>query len=189
MLGTHKRSSAFTLIEILIVIVIIGVLAALVTPQLSGAADDAKVAKMLQVADAVRAAVQGHYNDTGQLPRENSNSTNTNQHELSLTQTTTGWKGPYLDHPLTTADNPFGGRVQVYTSFSGDAGGGFDMMGGGSDSVTGNGSYIVFWSVPEEVAQAANDIVDQGIGGDWKQTGRIEWTNNRLVIFLMDIPG
>lgn len=187
----HRYSSrAFTLLEVLIVVVIIGILAALIAPQLSGAADDAKVAKILAVCDAVRVAQQSHYNDTGQLAIEDSNSTNTNQHQLSLPQTTTGWKGPYLDHPLTVADNPFNGRVRVLTTFAGDAGGGFDLMGTGSDTVTGNGAYIVFYNVPQAAAQVANDIIDTGIGGNWQSTGRVEWTaNNRLIIFLFDIPG
>lgn len=183
-------SRAFTLLEILIVVVIIGILAALIAPQLSGAADDAKVAKILAVCDAVRAAQQGHYNDTGQLGVEDSNSTNANQHLLSLTQTTTGWKGPYLDHPITVADNPFNGRVRVLNTFGGDAGGGFDLMGSGTDTVTGAGAYMVFYNVPQAAAQVANDIIDTGIGGTWSSTGRVEWTtNNRLIIFLFDIPG
>lgn len=179
----------FTLIELLIVILILFILAAIIAPQLSGAADDAKVAKLLAVTSAVRTAVQGHYNDTGLLARENTSSTATNQHELGLPQTTANWRGPYIDHPLTAADNPFGGRIDVFENFNGDAGGGFDLMGGGSDTVTGNGAYISFRDVPQSAAQAADGALDGGIGGNWQTTGRVEWTNNeRLIIFLVDTP-
>jgi len=185
-----RLRTGFTLVELLIVVLIIVILAAIIAPQLSGAADDAKVAKLLAVTSAVRTAVQGHYNDTGQLARENTNSTATNQHELGLTQTTTNWRGPYLDHPLTVADNPFGGRIDVFENFNGDAGGGFDLMGSGSDTATGAGAYISFRNVPQSAAQAADSALDNGITGNWQTTGRVEWTNNqRLVIFLFDTPG
>jgi general secretion pathway protein G len=39
----HRRSKGFTLIEIMVVVVIMGVLAALVVPRLMGRADDARV--------------------------------------------------------------------------------------------------------------------------------------------------
>lgn len=185
----RNKRSAFTLLELLIVILIIFILAAIVAPQLTGAAQDAKVSKILAVSDALRAAVQSHYNDTGLLPRENSNSTATNQHQLGLPQTTVNWRGPYIDHPLTAADNPFGGRVQLFQTFGGDAGGGFDLMGSGADTVTGNGSYVVFRSVPQTAAQAVDRALDNGVAGNWQTTGRIEWTNNqRLCIYLMDVP-
>lgn len=183
------KRSAFTLLELLIVILILFILAAIVAPQLTGAAEDAKVGKILAVTDAVRTAVQSYYNDTGALPRENSASTATNQHHLGLPQTIANWRGPYLDHPLTNSDNPFGNRVQVLQTFAGDAGGGFDLMGSGSDTVTGNGSYIVFRGVPQTAAQQVDQALDGGVGGSWQTTGRVEWTNNqRLCIFLMDTP-
>jgi general secretion pathway protein G len=54
----RKSRSAFTLVEILIVVVILGILAAIVVPQYSRATEDAKtqatVSQLLKLRDAVR---------------------------------------------------------------------------------------------------------------------------------------
>ena len=183
----------FTLVELLIVIVIIGLLAAVIAPNVSSATDDAKAARIMATVDVLRSGVSTHYMHTGRgaLEYGGPSWTQVNQHQLSMPQTTSGWKGPYIDHPLSHADNPFGGNVLVYTSFSsGRAGGGFDLLGGGSNTVTGNGQHVEFHSVPEAIAQLVNDTLDADIAGDWKTTGRVEWASSgsALVVFLTDIP-
>lgn len=184
----ERTKRAFTMVELLIVIVIIGILAATLAPQLSNAADDAKIAKIISVADSLRTACQTHYSHTGTLAHEYSGYTEAANHELSMPQTTAGWKGPYIDHPLSKADNPFGQVVHLYESFATHGSGGFDLLGAGSDTVTGAGQVVVFWGVSEELGEDANDIMDEGIAGDWKSTGRVEWASNRLIIYLMDAP-
>ncbi len=179
----------FSLVEILIVVIILGILAAIVIPGAAGAAEDAKAAKILATVDAVRTAVNTHYMHTNQLAIEYSGQqyAAAGNHQLSLTQTYKGWSGPYLDHPLSAADNPFG-ELFVYRNFNGVANGGFDLTGGGGNTATGNGQYIVFNGVPDTVARSVNDTLDSGItAGDWKATGQVEWRNNRLAVFLMDV--
>ncbi len=189
-MGRHRiQNSAFTLLEILIVVIIIGILAALIIPQVSEAAGDAKVGRLIRLIDATRTAVQAHHADTGRLSREFSNSTATGEHQLTLKQTYNNWNGPYLDRPLSGAENPFGGIVRVYDRF--DAGPahpvGFDLVGRGSDTSTGAGQYLLITEISETVGRQIDAMIDRGVSGDWRVTGRCEWANNSAMIFLMDV--
>ena len=185
----QRLRTGFTLLEVLIVVIVIGILAAIVIPQMTGAAESAKVSKVLQVVDVTRTAVQAHYADTGQLATEFSNSASDDQRQLSVSQVIPNWKGPYLGHPLTDADNPYGGIVRIYESFNeGPAHPvGFDLIGRGTDTATGVGQYIAFTQVSETVAREIDAVIDRGIGGNWRATGRIEWSHNTLMVFLMDV--
>lgn len=63
-----KNDKGFTLIELLIVVVILGVLAAVVIPQLSGATDSAKVAAMDADLARMRSAIDLYRQDHGAYP-------------------------------------------------------------------------------------------------------------------------
>ena len=54
----RKHSDAFTLVEVLIVVVILGILAAIVLPQFSDASDDAKESALVQDLQTMRAQIQ-----------------------------------------------------------------------------------------------------------------------------------
>ena len=183
------RQPAFTLLEILIVVIVIGIMAALIIPHMSQAAGDAKVSRLIQLVDTTRTGVQAHHADTGRLAREFSNSTDTNDHQLSIKQDYYNWNGPYFDRPLSSVENPYGGIVRIYDRF--DQGPvnpvGFDLIGRGSDTATGAGQYILITEISEEVARDIDAILDRGVGGDWRNTGRCEWANNAAMVFLMDL--
>ncbi len=185
-----NQRGAFTLLEILIVVIVIGILAALIIPQMSEAAGDAKVSRIIQLVDSVRTAVQAHHADTGQLAREFSNSTAASEHQLAINQEYYNWNGPYIDRPLAGGENPYGGIVRVYDRF--DAGPahpvGFDLIGRGSDTATGAGQFILLTQINESVARAIDAVLDRGVSGDWRSTGRCEWSNDNAMIFLMDVP-
>ena len=57
-MGYAKRKSAFTLIELLIVVVILGIIASIVVPQFSIATDDAKMSTLKTNLGTVRAQLQ-----------------------------------------------------------------------------------------------------------------------------------
>ncbi len=187
-----SRSSGFTLIEIIVVLALITLLAGVVVPMVSGVSSQGQAAKILAVADTLKKACARHFADTGRTAIEYSGPSyiTASVRNLSLTQTTAGWRGPYIDHPLSYSDNPFGTYVHVYSSFT--AGnpnpGGFDLVGAGSDTVTGAGNFVRFGSVPQPVAQAVNDTLDRSIPGDWMTTGQVEYdaASRSLFIFLID---
>jgi prepilin-type N-terminal cleavage/methylation domain-containing protein len=63
-----RRCYAFTLIEMLVVIAIIGILAAILTPALRSAFEKAKKSRAQTEVNAIKTAVQGFLNDYAKLP-------------------------------------------------------------------------------------------------------------------------
>jgi prepilin-type N-terminal cleavage/methylation domain-containing protein len=63
-----KSDSGFTLIELIVVIVIIGILAAIVVFALRGSTDSARLAKCKQNGSTLIAALDSYYSATGQFP-------------------------------------------------------------------------------------------------------------------------
>ncbi|MEM9415925.1 MAG: prepilin-type N-terminal cleavage/methylation domain-containing protein [Planctomycetota bacterium] len=188
---TNRRRNGFSLIEIMIVVVVMGILAALIVPQFSKAADKAKAARIVATADALKSACTRYYTDTGTLALEygsDSYATATH-HRLSMDQSTSGWNGPYLDDPMTKAENPFGTYAYLYATIHSSAGGGFDLTGSGTDTHT-TGNSLLLNNVPEEAAEQVDAMIDGGGvgGGDWKTTGRVEWTSSGQLVILIFSP-
>ena len=183
----------FTLIELVVTIVILTLLVGIAVPVVGTLQDDAKVAKILQAAETMRGACARHYADTGALAIEQSGQAGAAFHRLSLTQTTAGWKGPYMDHPLTEGDNPFAGAALIYDTFNGGIAvpfnNGFRITGQGGPNITGAGQFLAFTQIPQKIAQAVNDAMDKGLAGNWQQFGRVQYrpaNGGTLMIFLMD---
>ena len=179
-----------TLVEIIVVIAVLTLLAGLIIPAITGVSQDAKATKILAVIDTLKKAVMEHYSHTGTLATEYSGYTDPKKHELSIKQKTPGWRGPYIDHPLSTGDNPFGGYVYVYENFNwgGPAPKSFNLLGKGGKA-KGKGQYVAFGNIPQDVAKMVDDALDKGIKGNWTRTGRVEYEKKakRLNVFLMDV--
>lgn len=124
------RRPGFTLIELVVVIIVLGLLVGLVAPQIFGRVGEAKdVAAKTQMA-TLGTALDSYRLDMGSYPtsaqglralRENPGSAST-------------WRGPYLrkDVPL----DPWG-RAWVYASPGTRNPGGFDLMTLGRDGKSG----------------------------------------------------
>lgn len=68
MLNQRQRQNGFTLIEIMVVIVIIGIMAALVVPNLMGQPHDARVAKVKHDVQQLESALEMYKLDNVQYP-------------------------------------------------------------------------------------------------------------------------
>lgn len=187
-----KRSRTFrgfSLIEIIVAVSILVVLAGIAIPVIANQVDKAKAAKILNLAETLRGACERYRGDTGQYCREYTRSTANNNHRLSINQAAiNGWDGPYIDHPLTRGDNPYGGHIYIYNNLTGSGGGvrpnGFDLTGGGAVTHMGPGNFVGFRDIPQEVAELVDEALDEGLPGSWDTRGRVEWYNNRLSLYL-----
>ena len=126
-----RRSRGFTLIEIMVVIVIIGLLAAFIVPTVIGKVDEAKVAKAKGDIQALEAALSIFYLDNSKYPT-------TEQGLKALVQqpndpTIRHWKpGGYLER---VSKDPWGNDYQYV--LPGTHGKAYDLYSLGADGQPG----------------------------------------------------
>lgn len=129
MVFKRSKASGFSLLELLVVLLIIGLLAGYVGPQFFSKADQAKVETARAQMDALGKALDQYRLDTGKYP--------TTEQGLNALfkqpEGTTRWQGPYLKKavPNDPWDKPYGykspgehGEYDLYTyGADGKAGG------------------------------------------------------------------
>ena len=128
----QKGFTGFTLVEILIVVVILGILAAIVIPQFSDASTEAKTSSLISDLQTVRSQIQLYkiqHNDA--LPTAAGIVTQlTGKTDIDGTANSSGAYGPYLQQFPT---NPFNDLATVADATAGDNSHGWDY-----DVSTGN---------------------------------------------------
>lgn len=120
-----KRIKAFTLIEIMLVVIIIGILASMVVPRLSGRSEQARVSVARADMDVSFATALKLYEiDNGKFPT-------TEEGLAALSVAPSGakhWKGPYLDRKIL---DPWGEEYHYrYPGLNGSA---YDIFSLGAD--------------------------------------------------------
>src|SRR5574342_319027 len=127
------RRRGFTLIEILVVIIVLGLLAALVGPQIFGRVSEAKTATARTQIELLGLALDNYRLDNGSYPT-------TEQGLAALEERPTreplppNWKGPYLRKALPL--DPWG-RPYVYRSPGEHDPSGYDLATLGRDGQPG----------------------------------------------------
>ncbi len=128
---TRRRESGFTLIEMMVVMVIIGLLVALVGPNLIGQGEKAKVKAARAQIEMLGTSLDTFRLDVGRYPT-------TQEGLAALRQRPFGtdrWDGPYLkkdiprdpwDHPYNYRSPGEGGRPYDLLSYGADGGPGGD---------------------------------------------------------------
>jgi len=118
----YRRKTGFTLVEILIVVIILGILAAIVIPQFTSAAEDSKLSNLLSNLQSIRAQLElykMHHNET--YPT-NITAQLTGKTDSDGTINASGAYGPYL-HMFPA--NPFVEDAAEAVKTSGAAGEGW----------------------------------------------------------------
>lgn len=141
-----RRMHGFTLIEIMVVVIIIGLLAAVIVPQVVGRVDDARISKAKQDIQAIESALVMFKLDNFKYP-------STDQGLRSLIQQPTdptirNWRtGGYLKR---VSKDPWGNDY-IYV-FPGTRGGEYDLYTLGADSQPGGegpNADIGNWTIGE----------------------------------------
>lgn len=97
--GLRVRQAGFTLIEVLLVVVIIGILAAIVIPRMGGRTKEAQVAAAKASIDGLSLAIDQYEVDNGTYPPS--------LQALLTKGSELNWKGPYLKKATIPLD-PWG---------------------------------------------------------------------------------
>jgi general secretion pathway protein G len=132
----NGKRRGFTLVEILLVVTIIGILAALVIPKIAGKSDQARRQKAFaDVNGGIKAALGIYDVDTGKYPAS-LNDLFTQPSDVR------GWKGPYLDGSMP--EDPWGHPyVYVYPGRKNPTG--YDLYSLGADGQDGTADDIGNW--------------------------------------------
>ena len=141
----NKRSrvsarGGFTLVELLLVLVILGILAALVLPKFSGRTEQARITAAQTNIATFGTALDAYEVDTGSYPRGQDGL----MQLIAQPADVTGWRGPYLksDIPL----DPWG-HAYIY-EFPGKVNGtGYDIRSMGPDGQANTQDDVVNASI------------------------------------------
>jgi general secretion pathway protein G len=102
-----NRSNAFTLVELMVVVVILGILAATILPNLVGTAGDAKIGAAKADVAELESAIERFYVNMDRYP--------TTEEGLKIlvdaptTEDAKNWRGPYVKQ---LRDDPWGNAIQ-----------------------------------------------------------------------------
>lgn len=176
------------------------IVAVVATPAMDEIVEDGKSLKVLRLYERLSIACTQHHQDTGKLASEFSSSSESDRrnlkmyHQLSLNQLYAGWQGPYIQTPISQADNPFGGKVELHNNLSTYPALGFELSDG--TLAHEEGQYIVMTGIPAEVARRLERHLDavpedsESLPENWRTTGRVEYTKDdqgTLSLFILNV--
>lgn len=129
---------AFTLVELMLVVTIIGILAALVIPKIAGKGEQAReTAARADIFGGIKTALDSFEVDNGYYPKSL-------QDLIQQPSNAKNWRGPYLD-PATLPIDPWGNPYVYY--FPGKHNPtGYDLLSVGPDGNEGTEDDIGNWT-------------------------------------------
>ncbi len=122
-LPRRRVRSGFTLIELVVVIVILAILAAVIVPRFFGRTEDAKVSNAITTVKTLDSAIDMYNADTSSFPP--------NLEALINNPQVKGWNGPYLKNQTNVPLDPWG-HTYVY-KHPGDGNRDYDIASAGPD--------------------------------------------------------
>ena len=141
-LKTQNRNAGFTLVELLLVLVILAVLAAIVYPKLSGRSEQARqTAAKTQIAN-FGTALGAFEVDNGYYPRGKDGL----MALMSRPGDATNWRGPYLEEKGGIPADPWG-RAYLYECPGKHNTSGYDLSSAGPDGREGTEDDVTNWQL------------------------------------------
>lgn len=123
--GWQRSASGFSLIELLVVLVILGLIAGLVVPNIIGRTEVAKSRAAKAAVQQLSSAVDGYYLDVGNPP-------DSLEDLVREPGGVDNWRGPYAKSSLIT--DPWGNQYQyIYPGDHGE----YDIISYGADKTQG----------------------------------------------------
>jgi general secretion pathway protein G len=134
----NQSQRAFTLVEMMLVVVIIGILAALVIPKIAGQGERARVtAATADINGGIKSALGAYEVDNGSYPRSL-------QDLVQPPGNAKNWHGPYFDPPKLPID-PWGNPYIYYYPGKHNQSS-YDLLSAGPDGKEGGDDDIVNWT-------------------------------------------
>jgi general secretion pathway protein G len=130
----------FTLIELLLVMMILGILAAIVVPKMAGRGKDAQIQATVTQISAFKTALNTFEVDTGYYPKGQNGLGDLIQKPSDAQN----WHGPYLDSDAVPKD-PWGHDF-IYICPGKHNPSSFDIMSAGPDGQAGTDDDITNWT-------------------------------------------
>jgi general secretion pathway protein G len=139
---THGRArrQGFTLIELLLVLMILGILAAIVVPKMAGRGEDARKQAAQTQISAFKTALNTFEVDNGYYPKGSSGLADL----IQMPRDARNWHGPYLDTDAVPKD-PWG-HDYIYVCPGKNNPSSFDISSPGPDGQPGTEDDIVNWT-------------------------------------------
>jgi general secretion pathway protein G len=134
---TRLLRRAFTLVELMLVVTIIGILAALVIPKIAGRGEEAREkAAYADIHGGIKTALDSFEVDNGFYPKSL-------QDLVQQPSNARNWHGPYFDPPQLPVD-PWGNPYIYYYPGKHNATG-YDLLSTGQSGKEGDDDNIVSW--------------------------------------------
>ena len=178
------QRKSFTLIELMVVIAIIAVLAAVVAPQVFKQVQKGRIASVESFYNSVKIAATSYFSDTGTWIATCAGAAcNTNTPGFVTGPTGTNWDGPYLDRWPGATGNPWAG------AYNWDAPVGATANFG---AAAAQERWITIFLVPLTAAQRIDLDKDGAVSGTSGMVRRFPpavWTATNTVRMLLSRDG
>lgn len=136
-----KREEGFTFIEIMVVVIILGVLAAIVLPKFTGRTEEARITAGRSQLDIIATGLDAYELDNGRFPTSDQGLAALVK-EPSSPPVPRNWKGPYLAKKVP--EDPWGSKY-IYSQPGKHNKRSYDIISYGPDAKEGGEDDIKNW--------------------------------------------